>query len=146
MRIKLITVGKIKEAYLKKGIETYLKKIRQVSHIDLVSLADEMTPDHASHKLNQKILDKEGARILDKVQDHDYVISLEIEGSKLTSQQFKKMLQTCGDKTVVFIIGGSLGLSDAVKNRSNKAISFSDMTFPHQLMQLILVEQISRII
>lgn len=146
MNIKVITVGKIKEAYLKKGIDTYLKQLNAANSIDMIALQDEMTPDNAGDKLNQQILEKEGNRILEKISDLDYVITLQIEGKQVATQQFARLLHSNSHRTLVIVIGGSLGLSEAVKKRSNKAISFSNMTFPHQLMQLILLEQLVRVL
>ena len=124
MKVKLITVGKLKEKYLKDGIAEYIKRLG-----------------------NKAILDKEGQRILAKVGDRDYVIALAIEGKQFPSEQFAKELEQAtlrGYSDITFIIGGSLGLSPKVKKRANQLMSFGLLTFPHQLMRLVLVEQIYR--
>lgn len=147
MKIKVVTVGKLKEKYLKDGIAEYSKRISRFAKLEMIELADEKTPDRASESENQKILEIEGQRILSKVGDHDFVIVLAIEGKTLSSEEFSKRLEEAsikGFSTLTFIIGGSLGLSSAVKNRANLSVSFGRLTLPHQLMRLVLVEQIYR--
>ena len=147
MKIKVVTVGKLKEKYLKDGIAEYSKRISRFAKLEMIELADEKTPDKASESENQKILEIEGQRILSKVGDRDFVIVLAIEGKTLSSEEFSKQLEEAsikGFSTLTFIIGGSLGLSLAVKNRANLSISFGRLTLPHQLMRLVLVEQIYR--
>ena len=147
MKIKVVTVGKLKEKYLKDGIAEYSKRISRFAKLEMIELADEKTPDKASESENQKILEIEGQRILSKVGDRDFVIVLAIEGKTLSSEEFSKQLEEAsikGFSTLTFIIGGSLGLSSAVKNRANLSVSFGRLTLPHQLMRLILVEQIYR--
>ena len=147
MKIKVITVGKLKEKYLKDGIAEYSKRISRFAKLEMIELADEKTPDKASESENQKILEIEGQRILSKVGDRDFVIVLAIEGKTFSSEEFSKQLEEAsikGFSTLTFIIGGSLGLSLAVKNRANLSISFGRLTLPHQLMRLVLVEQIYR--
>ena len=147
MKIKVVTVGKLKEKYLKDGIAEYSKRISRFAKLEMIELADEKTPDKASESENQKILEIEGQRILSKVGDRDFVIVLAIEGKTLSSEEFSKQLEEAsikGFSTLTFIIGGSLGLSSSVKNRANLSVSFGRLTLPHQLMRLVLVEQIYR--
>ncbi|HGQ7642349.1 rRNA large subunit methyltransferase [Streptococcus pneumoniae] len=147
MKIKVVTVGKLKEKYLKDGIAEYSKRISRFAKFEMIELSDEKTPDKASESENQKILEIEGQRILSKIADRDFVIVLAIEGKTFFSEEFSKQLEETsikGFSTLTFIIGGSLGLSSSVKNRANLSVSFSRLTLPHQLMRLVLVEQIYR--
>lgn len=147
MKIKIITVGKVKEKFFRDAIEEYSKRISKFANLEVIEVNDEMTPDGASESMVAKILGKESERILSKVSDNDFVITLEIEGKKLTSEGLAQKLSNLmlnGSSTIDFIIGGSLGLDTSVKKRSNFALSFSDMTFPHQLMRVVLLEQIYR--
>ena len=147
MKIKIVTVGKLKEKYLKDGIAEYSKRISRFATVEMVELADEKTPDRASDSENEKILDLEGNRILSKIGDREFVVVLAIEGKTLSSEEFSKQLEQAsinGYSTLTFVIGGSLGLSPQVKNRANLSLSFGRLTLPHQLMRLVLVEQIYR--
>jgi len=147
MKIKIVTVGKLKEKYLKDGIAGYSKRISRFAKLEMIELADEKTPDKASEIENQKILETEGARILSKIGERDFVLVLAIEGKTFSSEQFSKQLEEAsikGYSTLTFIIGGSLGLAPSVKNRANLSVSFGRLTLPHQLMRLVLVEQIYR--
>ena len=147
MKIKVVTVGKLKEKYLKDGISEYSKRISRFTKLEMIEMADEKTPDRASESENQKILEIEGQRILSKVGDRDFVIVLAIEGKTFSSEEFSKQLEEAsikGFSTLTFIIGGSLGLAQDVKNRANLSVSFGRLTLPHQLMRLVLVEQIYR--
>ncbi|EHG11316.1 Ribosomal RNA large subunit methyltransferase H [Streptococcus intermedius] len=147
MKIKLVTVGKLKEKYLKDGISEYTKRLNRFTKFDIIELPDEKTPDKASYLENQQILDKEGARILSKLADKEFVIVLAIEGQQFPSEKFSKILSDItirGISDITFVIGGSLGLSTAVKKRANLLMSFGKLTLPHQLMRLVLVEQIYR--
>ncbi|CJG63212.1 rRNA large subunit methyltransferase [Streptococcus pneumoniae] len=147
MKIKVVTVGKLKEKYLKDGIAEYSKRISRFAKFEMIELSDEKTPDKASESENQKILEIEGQRILSKIADRDFVIVLAIEGKTFFSEEFSKQLEETsikGFSTLTFIIGGSLGLSSSVKNRANLSVSFGCLTLPHQLMRLVLVEQIYR--
>ena len=147
MKIKVVTVGKLKEKYLKDGIAEYSKRISRFAKLEMIELADEKTPDKASESENQKILEIEGQRILSKVDDRDFVIVLAIEGKTFSSEEFSKQLEEAsikGFSNLTFIIGGSLGLAQDVKKRSNLSVSFGRLTLPHQLMRLVLVEQIYR--
>ncbi|MGD6816318.1 23S rRNA (pseudouridine(1915)-N(3))-methyltransferase RlmH [Metabacillus sp. 113a] len=147
MNITIITVGKLKEKYLKQGIEEYLKRLSAYAKMDIIELLDEKAPENLSD-LDMKIVkDKEGERILGKISDDTHVIALAIEGKMKSSEQLAAdldKLATYGKSKVAFVIGGSLGLSEAVMKRANDTLSFSKMTFPHQLMRLILVEQVYR--
>lgn len=147
MKIKVVTVGKLKEKYLKDGIAEYSKRISRFAKFEMIELSDEKTPDKASESENQKILEIECQRILSKIADRDFVIVLAIEGKTFFSEEFSKQLEETsikGFSTLTFIIGGSLGLSSSVKNRANLSVSFGRLTLPHQLMRLVLVEQIYR--
>lgn len=147
MKIKIVTVGKLKEKYLKDGIAEYVKRISRFAKLEMIELTDEKTPDKASELENQKILETEGERILSKVGERDFVVVLAIEGKTLSSEELSKQLEQAsikGYSTLTFIIGGSLGLAPVVKNRANLSVSFGRLTLPHQLMRLVLVEQIYR--
>ena len=147
MKIKLVTVGKLKEKYLKDGIAEYSKRISRFAAVEMIELADEKTPDRASDSENEKILNLEGNRILSKIGDREFVVVLAIEGKTLSSEEFSKQLEQAsinGFSTLTFVIGGSLGLSNEVKKRGNLSVSFGRLTLPHQLMRLVLVEQIYR--
>ena len=147
MKITLITVGKIKEKYLKDAIAEYSKRLSKYCKLEILEVNDEKTPDNASETVEEQIRNKEGERILKYVKDDSYVITLEILGKQLTSEELSSKIETLGIQGIshiVFIIGGSIGLGQEVLNRSNYALSFSKMTFPHQLMRVILLEQVYR--
>ena len=147
MKIKLITVGKLKEKYLRDGIAEYVKRLGRFAKFELIELADEKTPDRASQAENDQILSKEGDRISAKIADRDYVIVLAIEGKQYASEEFSQLLADVtvkGYSDITFIIGGSLGLDPSIKKRANALLSFGKLTLPHQLMRLVLVEQIYR--
>ncbi|MGP4059595.1 23S rRNA (pseudouridine(1915)-N(3))-methyltransferase RlmH [Halobacillus litoralis] len=147
MKITIVSVGKLKEKYLKQGIEEYVKRLGPYAKVDVVEVPDEKAPENLSEAQMEEVKQKEGERILAKISQDAYVITLEIEGKQLTSEKLaKKMdeLATYGKSKVAFVIGGSLGLSDEVLKRSDFGLSFSNMTFPHQLMRLMLVEQVYR--
>ena len=147
MKIKLVTVGKLKEKYLKDGIAEYSKRISRFATVEMIELADEKTPDRASDSENEKILNLEGNRILSKIGDREFVVVLAIEGKTLSSEEFSSQLEQAsinGSSTLTFVIGGSLGLSKEVKKRANLSVSFGRLTLPHQLMRLVLIEQIYR--
>lgn len=147
MKIKIVTVGKLKEKYLKDGIAEYSKRISRFATIEIIELADEKIPDRASDSENAKILDVEGNRILSKIGDREFVVVLAIEGKTLSSEELSKQLEQAsinGFSTLTFVIGGSLGLSKEVKKRANLSVSFGRLTLPHQLMRLVLTEQIYR--
>ncbi|WP_117161406.1 23S rRNA (pseudouridine(1915)-N(3))-methyltransferase RlmH [Paraliobacillus sp. X-1268] len=147
MNITIISVGKLKEKYLKQGIEEYVKRLGAYATINLVEVADEKAPENLSQAQMQEVINKEGERILSKIHPDTYVVTLEIKGKQLTSEQLASQLDglaTHGKSKIAFVIGGSLGLSEAVRSRSDFALSFSKMTLPHQLMRLVLVEQVYR--
>ncbi|MBE6165739.1 MAG: 23S rRNA (pseudouridine(1915)-N(3))-methyltransferase RlmH [Streptococcus gallolyticus] len=147
MKVKIIAVGKLKEKYLKDGIAEYGKRMSRFAKFEIVELADEKTPDNASAAQNQQIMEKEGERILAKISERDYVIALAIEGKQLSSEAFSQIIADAtlrGYSDIVFVIGGSLGLADKVKKRANLRLSFGLLTLPHQLMRLVLSEQIYR--
>lgn len=147
MKITLITVGKIKEKYLKDAISEYTKRLSKYCKLEIFEVADEKTPDHASETIENQIRSKEGERILKLVKDDAYVITLEIQGKQLTSEELADKVETLGIQGIshiTFLIGGSIGLGQDVLKRSDYALSFSKMTFPHQLMRVILLEQIYR--
>ena len=126
MKIKIVTVGKLKEKYLKDGIAEYSKRISRFATIEIIELADEKTPDRASDSENAKILAVEGSRILSKIGDREFVVVLAIEGKTLSSEEFSKQLEQAsinGFSTLTFVIGGSLGLSNEVKKRANLSVS-----------------------
>lgn len=138
---KILCIGKMKEEYLTKGILEYQKRINGFTKLEITELKEYNTPDLS------KNIENEGKEILSKIKNNDYVISLEIEGNEMDSVTFSKYLEnlsTYGKSRIIFVIGGSNGLSNEVKQRSNYAISFSKMTFPHQLMRLIFMEQMYR--
>ena len=147
MNITVLCVGKIKEAYLRDGIGEYAKRLGRYARLTVTELADEKTPENASEAENLKIINTEGDRILAKIKDSDYVCALAINGKMYSSEEFSDYLskvQIASKGNLVFVIGGSLGLSEAVLARADDRISFSKMTFPHQLMRMILLEQVYR--
>ena len=147
MNITLVTVGKIKEKYFRDAILEYQKRLSRYCKLDIIEVADEKTPDKASELLEEQIKQKEAERILKYIREDAYCIALAIEGKKYDSIGFSKhinQLGITGKSNIVFVIGGSLGLHESVLKRSDGKISFSDMTFPHQLMRVILLEQIYR--
>lgn len=147
MKISCIVVGKIKEKYFTDAISEYSKRLSRYCRLEITELQDEKTPDNASPAEEESIRNKEGERILAKIKDDAYVVSLAIEGRMLDSVELSRKIEELGiggRSHITFIIGGSLGLSDAVKKRSDCLLSFSRMTFPHQLMRVILLEQIYR--
>ncbi|MFC5631555.1 MULTISPECIES: 23S rRNA (pseudouridine(1915)-N(3))-methyltransferase RlmH [Streptococcus] len=147
MKIKMITVGKLKEKYLKDGIAEYQKRLGRFCKLEMVEILDEKTPDKASDSENQSIMEKEASRILRKISDREFVIALAIEGEQFPSEKFSRILENItvkGYSDITFIIGGSLGLAPSVKKRANLLMSFGKLTLPHQLMKLVLIEQIYR--
>jgi len=147
MNITLITVGKIKEKYLKDAIDEYSKRLKRYCKLEVVEVSDEKTPDNASEKEEIQIKAKEGESILKYIKDNMYVIVLAIEGKMLSSEELACLIRDLGikgDSNIAFVIGGSLGLSKEVLNRADYKLSFSKMTFPHQLMRVILLEQVYR--
>jgi len=147
MNISIITVGKLKEKYLKLGIAEYTKRLSAYAKVQEIEVADEKAPEHLSEADMILVKQKEGERILAKISPDTHVIALAIDAKQRTSEEFARELDylaTYGKSKIAFVIGGSLGLSDDVMKRSDDTISFSKMTFPHQLMKLVLCEQIYR--
>ena len=147
MKITCVAVGKIKEKYLTDAIAEYGKRLGRYCKLEMVELPDEKTPEGASDVLERKIKEREGERILRALKEDAYVIALAIEGKMLDSVELSRKLESLavgGCSHMTFIIGGSLGLSEAVLKRADEKLSFSRMTFPHQLMRVILLEQIYR--
>ena len=143
----MILLIKIKEKYLKDAIAEYSKRLTKYCKLDIVEVADEKTPDNASEIVEEAIRDKEAERIMKHIKDDMYVVTLEIGGKMLTSEELSTKIERLGiqgKSDVAFVIGGSIGLGKEVLKRSNYALSFSKMTFPHQLMRVILLEQIYR--
>ncbi len=147
MKITLITVGKIKEKYLRDAAAEYSKRLSRYCKLEIIEVADEKTPDRAGRTLEDTIRSKEGERLLKYIKEDMYVITLEIEGKMLSSEEFAEKIESLGvqgKSSIAFVIGGSIGLGKEVLRRSDCAISFSKMTFPHQLMRVILLEQVYR--
>ena len=147
MKITLITVGKIKEKYLKDAIAEYSKRLSRYCKLVVVEVADEKTPDNASETVENAIREKEAERILKYIKEDAYIITLEINGRQLSSEEMAEKIEKLGIQGIshiIFIIGGSIGLGKAVLDKSDFALSFSKMTFPHQLMRVILLEQVYR--
>lgn len=147
MEIRVLSVGKIKEKYLTEGIQEYAKRLGRYCRLTFCQVADEKTPDKASDALNEQIKLTEGQRLMKHIREQDYVIALALDGKMLDSVELSQKLGQLGlegKSSVAFVIGGSLGLGDQVLRRANFRLSFSKMTFPHQLMQMILLEQIYR--
>lgn len=147
MKITIITVGKLKEKYLRDAVAEYSKRLRKYCSLEIAEVADEKTSEKMSASEEELILAKEGERILRHIKDDSFVITLEINGAHLSSEQFADKINTLGIRGtshITFVIGGSIGLGRDVLNRSDYSLSFSLMTFPHQLMRVILLEQIYR--
>lgn len=147
MKITILCVGKIKENFYRQAIEEYAKRLSKYCKFEVIEVQDEKTPDKVSEIQEDQIKEKEADRILEKIKEDAYVFTLEIKGKRFTSEGFADCIRKTalyGKSNLVFVIGGSLGLHEKVLKRSNQAVSFSDMTFPHQLMRVILVEQIYR--
>lgn len=147
MKVSLICVGKLKEKFLTMGIDEYKKRLGRYCTLEIIELPDEKNPDNASLAMEESIKKKEGDRILRALKDDSYCIALAILGNMLSSEELAEQMEklfVSGKSHISFVIGGSLGLSDDVLRRSDYQLSFSKMTFPHQLMRLILMEQIYR--
>ncbi|MDD3223202.1 MAG: 23S rRNA (pseudouridine(1915)-N(3))-methyltransferase RlmH [Clostridium sp.] len=147
MNINLITVGKVKEKYLRDAIEEYSKRLSRYCKLKIIEVQDEKTPENASSKEEEIIKEKEGERILKHIKDNMHVTALDLKGKMLSSEElshFISDLQLNGRSDEAFVIGGSLGLSPEVLKRADYKLCFSKMTFPHQLMRVILLEQIYR--
>ena len=147
MKVTIITVGKIKEKYLRDAIAEYTKRLSKYCKLEIIEVADEKTQENASQVMEDALRAKEAERILKHIKPDSYVITLEIEGKQLGSEELADKIEKLGVQGVshiTFIIGGSIGLGKEVLSKSNYALSFSKMTFPHQLMRVILLEQIYR--
>ncbi len=147
MNITFVTVGKIKEKYFRDAVAEYQKRLSKYCRLDIIEIADEKTPDKASELLEDQIKRREAERILKNIKENAYCIALTIDGRKRDSVNLAEHIEQlglCGKSNLVFVIGGSLGLHDSVIERADEKLSFSDMTFPHQLMRVILIEQIYR--
>lgn len=147
MNVNIVAVGKIKEKYLKDAIAEYTKRLSKYCKLEIIEVADEKTPDNASEVVEHAIRVKEAERILRYIKDDAYVITLEINGKQLSSEELADKIDKLGvqgTSHIIFIIGGSIGLGEDVLKKSDFALSFSKMTFPHQLMRVILLEQVYR--
>lgn len=147
MKISIVCVGKIKEKFYRDAVDEYVKRLGKYCKMEILEVADEKTPDKAGIALEEQIKAKEGERILSKIKEDAFVCTLEIAGKGYTSEGFARLLEQTaigGRSHICFVIGGSLGLHSSVLARSDCRISFSEMTFPHQLMRVILCEQIYR--
>ncbi|MDO4288821.1 MAG: 23S rRNA (pseudouridine(1915)-N(3))-methyltransferase RlmH [Eubacterium sp.] len=147
MNIRIVTVGRIKEKFLTMAIDEYSKRLKAFCKLEITEVKDERTPDGASPAENQRILAAEGDRIAKYIRPGSVVVTLDIQGEQLTSPQFSKKLEAyalAGKSDITFIIGGSLGLAPEIKSRAQWSLSFSKMTFPHQLFRVMLLEQIYR--
>lgn len=147
MKITVIGVGKIKEPFLNKGIGEYKKRLGRHCKLEILEVADEKAPDNLSKKEQEQVRRKEGERILGRLKEGMYVVALDIGGKALSSEELAKRMEQLGIQGqghLAFVIGGSLGLSPEVLQKANFCLSFSPMTFPHQLMRLILLEQLFR--
>ena len=148
MKLTVITVGKLKEKYWLDAVKEYQKRISKYAKIELIEVADEKEPNNASEKDLEQIKDKEAEKILSKIKDTQHVVTMEINGKEYTSEKLANEYQrwmNIGKSDVVFVIGGSNGIGDAVKKRSNQEISFGALTYPHQMMKVMLLEQLFRV-
>ena len=147
MKIKIFAIGKIKEKYLKDGINEYLERIKPYSQIEIVEVNDEPIVDNPHPSDIKKAIDTEGGRVIKLLKPNDYLIGLDLNKKEMTSPEFAEFLNkkfVSGGSNISFVIGGSYGLSDELKQRCNDSISLSKMTFLHQMTRLILLEQIYR--
>jgi 23S rRNA (pseudouridine1915-N3)-methyltransferase len=147
VHIQVIAVGKLKEKYLSQAIEEYLKRLGAYAKVQIVEVADEKAPENLSPAEEVQVKEREGERILAAVKPDAFMIALAIDGARWSSEQLAKELDrlaTYGRSSVAFVIGGSLGLADAVLSRADQRLSFGAMTFPHQIMRLLLLEQVYR--
>ncbi len=147
MKITILCVGKIKEKFFTMAIEEYAKRLSRYCKLEIIEVADEKTDENASEAEEKMVKQKEGERLLKQIKDGAYVIALAINGKQLDSVELSQKIEKCGVmgcSHIVFVIGGSLGLDERILNRADYKLSFSNMTFPHQLMRVILLEQIYR--
>lgn len=145
IHINIVCVGKIKENYLKNAILEYSKRLSKYCKLNIIELNDEVIPDNLNEKITEQIKDIEGARIISNLKN-SYIISLDLNGKQYSSEEFSNKIQniSLNNSSITFVIGGSLGLSKNVIQKSNELICFSKMTFPHQLIRVFLLEQIFR--
>ena len=147
MQIDIIAPGRVKEQYLRDAIEEYSKRLSRYCRLNIIEVADEKTPEHATEGVERQIKAKEGERIAKHLRDGAFVIALAIDGKQLSSEELAAKIEDWGlhgVSHIQFVIGGSIGLDDAILRRADFKLSFSKMTFPHQLMRVILLEQIYR--
>lgn len=147
MQIKIIAVGKIKESYLRDGLQEYLKRLGAYAKVQILEVADEKTPDRASQAEEEQIRLKESTKMARYIEPGDFLIALDIQGKMFDSEGlagFMEGLAIAGKSSLAFLIGGSLGLHKSILDQAQQRLSFSKMTFPHQLMRLILLEQVYR--
>lgn len=146
MNVSIICVGKLKEDYLKSAIAEYSKRLSRFATFEITEIQDQKIPDNASVKTEEMILEKEGDAIISKIKNNSYVIAMCIEGKEISSEELAKEIENISmtSSNITFIIGGSLGLSSKVKKKADKCISFGKITLPHQLMRVVLSEQIYR--
>ena len=146
MKINIICVGKLKEKYLKDALLEYLKRITRYAKVEILEIPDEKIPDNAGEKIEKNILCTEGASILSKIKDNSFVVAMCVEGNLVSSEEIAELVSSAAMKNghMTIIIGGSLGLDERVKKRADKCISFGRITLPHQLMRVVLAEQLYR--
>lgn len=147
VKIDILCVGKIKESYFTDAIGEYSKRLRSYCNINIIEVKDEKTPEHASAKEEEIIKKVEAERLLKHISDKAALVALCIEGKEMDSVSFSSFVSACeieGRSHIQFIIGGSLGIDEELKKRASKKLSFSKMTFPHQLMRVVLLEQLYR--
>ena len=147
MKITVVCVGKLKEKFFADGVEEYKKRLGRYAKIEIAEVADEKAPENLSRAEEEQVKVKEGEKILKKIPDDAFVVALCIDGKMLSSEELADFFEkktVSGISSIAFVIGGSLGLSKAVIDRADYKLSFSKMTFPHQLMRMILMEQIYR--
>ena len=147
MKISIIAIGKIKERYLKEGIAEYSKRLSRFCDLQITEVADEPAPENLSAAQEEQVKSREAVRVLDKVRDGDYLVVRDVKGAKKSSEEFAEALKNCmvsGSSSITLVIGGSLGLAPELVKKANMRLSLSDMTFPHQLSRLILLEQVYR--
>lgn len=147
MKITILAVGKVKEKFYRQAVDEFQKRLSRYCKLEIIAVADERTPDTASVAEEYQIKEKEGKKLLRYIREGDYVCALAIEGAQPDSIELAKKIEKLGidgRSNITFIIGGSLGLSDEILKKTDYKLSFSNMTFPHQLMRVILLEQIYR--
>ena len=147
LHINIVCVGKIKENFLKSAIDEYSKRLGKYCNLNIIELVDEKIPNNASEKEQLIVKEKEGQNILNNIKKDSYIICLDLKGKQYTSEEFSEKLENISlnyNSSITFVIGGSLGISNSVLSVANELISFSKMTFPHQLIRIFLLEQIYR--